>query len=52
VSELLLAASIVAVWLAALLMLAGLCAAAKAGDRTRINARGDAHGPSRRARGD
>jgi hypothetical protein len=38
---------IVAVWLAALVMLVGLCASAKAGDRKRITDRGDLGTPPR-----
>jgi hypothetical protein len=49
-SELLLVLVIVAVWLAALLMLVGLCASAKAGDRTRISDCGDVHTPPRAQR--
>jgi hypothetical protein len=41
---------IVAIWLAALVMLVGLCASAKAGDRTRISDLGDVHRPPREQR--
>jgi hypothetical protein len=41
---------IVAVWLAALVVLVGLCASAKAGDRTRITDVRDLHTPPREQR--
>jgi hypothetical protein len=50
VSDLLAVLLIVVVWLAALVMLVGLCASAKDGDRTRITDWGDVHAPPRAQR--
>ena len=47
VSDLWIVLLIVVVWLAALVMLVGLCASAKKGDRTRIGDWGDLHTPPR-----
>jgi hypothetical protein len=47
VSDPLVVVLIVVVWLAALVMLVGLCVSAKDGDRTRITDWGDVHTPTR-----